>query len=60
MGTITTAPPALRPSAAAPYLGLTEASLTMHRARGTGPRYVKRGRLIWYPVAALDAWMAGD
>ncbi|MDM2691801.1 helix-turn-helix transcriptional regulator [Mycobacteroides abscessus] len=60
MGTITAAPPALRPSAAAPYLGLTEASLTMHRQRGTGPRYVKRGRLIWYPVAALDAWMAGD
>lgn len=53
-------PTALRPEGAAAYTGLTTASLANHRFRGTGPKFVKRGRLIFYPVVELDRWMTGN
>jgi hypothetical protein len=42
---------------AASYLGLSEKTLAMKRCEGTGPRFVKRGR-IFYFQADLDAWVA--
>ncbi|WP_237086571.1 helix-turn-helix transcriptional regulator [Mycobacteroides abscessus] len=50
-------PPALRARQAAQYVGLSEHSLAMMRVRGTGPRFMKRGRLVYYPISALDSWM---
>jgi len=42
---------------AAKYLGLKEKTLAMMRSTGTGPRYIKRGK-IFYFKADLDAWLA--
>lgn len=53
-------PPALRPRAAGDYCGVSENALAMMRVRGTGPAFVRRGRLIYYPRSALDAWLAGE
>ncbi|MBF0454185.1 MAG: helix-turn-helix domain-containing protein [Magnetococcales bacterium] len=41
---------------AAAYLGLSEKTLAMARSNGTGPRFVKRGR-IFYFKEDLDAWV---
>jgi len=41
---------------AARYLGLSEKTLEMMRSGGTGPIYVKRGR-IFYFQDDLDAWV---
>ena len=41
---------------AAIYLGLAVKTLAMHASRGTGPTYVKRGRVFYYR-ADLDAWL---
>lgn len=41
---------------AARYLGLAVKTLAMHASRGTGPRYVKRGRVFYYRDD-LDEWM---
>lgn len=41
---------------AARYLGLAVKTLAMHASRGTGPRYVKRGRVFYYR-ADLDQWL---
>jgi hypothetical protein len=41
------------------YLGLAEKTLAMHASRGTGPNFVKRGR-VWYYRDALDDWLKGD
>lgn len=41
---------------AARYLGLAVKTLAMHATRGTGPRYVKRGRVFYYR-SDLDTWM---
>jgi hypothetical protein len=38
------------------YLGLSVKTLAMHASRGTGPTYVKRGRVFYYR-ADLDAWL---
>lgn len=43
---------------AASYLGLSTKTLAMMRSAGTGPRYVKRGR-IFYFKADLDDWVEG-
>jgi hypothetical protein len=37
-----------RPSQVAPVLDTTEAGLAQMRYRGTGPRFVKRGRRVLY------------
>jgi hypothetical protein len=41
---------------AALYLGLEEKTLAMKRSDGTGPRFIKRGR-IFYFKEDLDAWI---
>lgn len=41
---------------AAAYLGLTEKTLAMRRASGTGPRFIKRGRIFYYKED-LDQWL---
>jgi predicted DNA-binding transcriptional regulator AlpA len=42
---------------AAQYLGLSEKTLAMMRCNGTGPAFVKCGRVFYYK-ADLDAWLA--
>ena len=41
---------------AARYLGLSEKTLAMQRCDGTGPRFIKRGR-IFYFREDLDDWL---
>lgn len=41
---------------AANYLGLKEKTLAMMRGHGTGPKFIKRGR-IFYFKEDLDAWL---
>ena len=38
------------------YLGLEEKTLAMKRSDGTGPRFIKRGR-IFYFKEDLDTWI---
>jgi hypothetical protein len=42
---------------AAVYLGLSPKTLAMMRSAGTGPRFLKRGR-IFYFLDDLKAWVA--
>jgi hypothetical protein len=42
---------------AAAYLGLSIKTLAMMRCQGTGPRFIKRGRVFYYQDD-LDAWVA--
>lgn len=41
------------------YLGLSEKTLAMMRCNGTGPKFVKRGR-IFYFREDLDSWLNAD
>lgn len=41
---------------AAAYVGLSEKTLAMWRSRGTGPKFLKRGR-IFYFVQDLESWL---
>ncbi len=41
---------------AAFYLGLKEKTLAMMRGNGTGPKFIKRGR-IFYFKEDLDSWL---
>lgn len=41
---------------AACYLGLKEKTLAMMRGNGTGPKFIKRGR-IFYFKEDLDTWI---
>lgn len=41
---------------ASDYVGLSEKTLAMMRCKGTGPRFIKRGR-IFYFKADLDEWL---
>jgi len=41
---------------AAKYVGLSPKTLAMHACRGTGPAFVKRGK-VWYFQDALDRWL---
>lgn len=41
---------------AAIYLGLSEKTLAMKRSNGTGPKFIKRGR-IFYFKKDLDEWL---
>ena len=41
---------------AARYLGLSVKTLAMHACRGTGPNFVKRGR-VFYFQDVLDDWL---
>lgn len=42
--------------AAAAYLGLSASTLAIMRSRGTGPRFIKRGR-VFYFKEDLDSWL---
>ena len=44
---------------AARYLGLAEKTLAMMRSAGTGPEYIKRGR-VFYFKEDLDRWLMRD
>ena len=41
---------------ASQYLGLSEKTLATHRVKGTGPTFIKRGRVFYYK-SDLDAWL---
>jgi hypothetical protein len=41
---------------AALYMGLSEKTLAMMRCNGTGPQFIKRGR-IFYFRDDVDAWL---
>jgi hypothetical protein len=41
---------------AAIYMGLTEKTLAMQRCEGTGPKFVKRGR-VFYFQSDVDVWI---
>ena len=41
---------------ASTYLGLSEKTLAMKRCDGTGPRFIKKGR-IFYFKKDLDEWL---
>jgi hypothetical protein len=43
---------------AALYLGLKVKTLAMHASRGTGPAFIKRGR-VFYFRDDLDDWVSG-
>ena len=45
------------PKGAADYLQVSESTLYALRRAGDGPRYAKRGQLVRYSIADLDAWM---
>ena len=44
---------------AASYLGLKEKTLAMMRGSGTGPKFIKRGK-IFYFKEDLDAWINAE
>ncbi len=41
---------------AAEYLRLSPNTLSTFRSRGGGPRYIKRGNLVFYTTNDLDNW----
>ncbi len=41
---------------AAIYLGFSEKTLAMMRCQGTGPEYIKRGRIFYFKTD-LDQWL---
>ena len=47
----------LRSSDAAEYLGLQKTTLAVLRTKGGGPPFTKLGRLIFYDLHDLDAWI---
>lgn len=52
-------PAVLRPRKAAPYIGVSLATLARMRGDGTGPSFVVlHNRCIGYARADLDAWSA--
>lgn len=44
---------------AALYVGLSQKTLAMQRTKGTGPRYIKRGKVFYYQTD-LDEWLGGE
>jgi hypothetical protein len=44
---------------AAQYLGLSMKTLAMMRTAGTGPKFVKRGR-VFYFLEDLQAWLCAQ
>ena len=47
----------LRTPDAAVYLALAQSTLEKARLTGTGPRFVKLGRVVGYDIQDLDAWL---
>lgn len=46
----------LLPTEAAARLRTTIGTLANWRVRGQGPRFIKVGRKVLYPVAEIEAW----
>jgi len=44
---------------AADYLGFSQKTLAMMRCQGTGPKFIKRGR-VFYFKEDLDDWILSD
>jgi hypothetical protein len=40
------------------YSGYSEKTLAMHACRGTGPAFVKQGK-VWYFRKEVDRWLQG-
>lgn len=49
--------PLLTPENAGRYLSRSPAALAQLRYRGTGPLYIKTGRLVRYRLTDLEAWV---
>jgi predicted DNA-binding transcriptional regulator AlpA len=43
---------------AAEYLGVGHSTLSIHRMKGTGPKFIKWGMNVRYDLLELDRWMA--
>jgi hypothetical protein len=56
----TVLPTAMRPPKAAAYLDTTEQSLAHMRHLGSGPVFVKAGRVVLYLREDLDAWLRSN
>ena len=57
LGGVLVTPGWVTPKGAADYLQVSESTLYALRRAGDGPRYAKRGQLVRYSIADLDAWM---
>ena len=53
------APAAMRPDAAAAFVGLSTQRLAKMRLTGDGPLFCKVGRSVLYRHQDLEAWLAG-
>ena len=40
------------------YLGIAIETLKKYRMRGTGPKFIKLGRLVRYRLSDVDEWVA--
>ena len=49
--------PLMRTDTVAEYLGVMVPALEKWRQLGTGPDYIKVGRLVRYKKSAVDAWL---
>lgn len=45
------------PRHVAPYRHMTENALAQERFAGTGPRYIKLGKRVYYRASDLKAWL---
>lgn len=52
------APARMRTEDAALYCGVSASFLVSMRLSGEGPRCIRQGRMIFYKVEDLNAWMA--
>lgn len=41
----------------AKYLGVAKSTLLLYRSEGTGPDYIKIGRLVRYNIENVEAWL---
>jgi predicted DNA-binding transcriptional regulator AlpA len=48
--------PLLNTNAAALHVGLARQTLAKLRVKGGGPRYLKVGARVFYPLSELDQW----
>ena len=42
----------------AKYLDVAVSTILLYRAEGTGPKYLKMGRLVRYRQTAVEEWLA--
>ncbi|BAH52231.1 helix-turn-helix transcriptional regulator [Rhodococcus opacus] len=52
--------PLATPSEVAEFRRITEASLAQERYKGTGPKFRKLGRKVFYDWADVYAWVDGN